>query len=70
MTRLLSKKFFMFGTIVGFYYIIQFVMCVGCCNFYSVLDIAVLNEKADASKVGKKGYQSNISKHIDGGAVP
>lgn len=25
----------MFGTIVGFYYVAQFVACVGACNFYS-----------------------------------
>jgi hypothetical protein len=38
MSTFLHKKFGMFGSIVGFYYIVQFICCVAACNFYS--DIA------------------------------
>ena len=37
----MNKKFFLFGSIIGFYYIVQFMMCVSCCNLYS--DISRLN---------------------------
>ena len=51
MTRLLTKKFFMFGSIVGFYYIIQFVMCVGCCNFYSDISRYYICQRKDGSLI-------------------
>lgn len=35
MTKILHKKFGMFGAIVGFYYLVQFICCVAACNFYS-----------------------------------
>lgn len=35
MATFLHKKFGMFGSIVGFYYIVQFICCVAACNFYS-----------------------------------
>merc|ERR1712127_360762 len=35
MTKILHKKFGMFGAIVGFYYLVQFICCVAARNFYS-----------------------------------
>ena len=34
-SKLMHKKFGMFGFIVGFYYVINFCCCVAACNFYS-----------------------------------
>ena len=59
-TKLMHKKFGMFGAIVGFYYCANFVMCVAACNFYSDisrLSPCVINESGivleddEASKV-------------------
>ena len=32
LTKFMNKKFGMFGSIIGFYYIVQFIMCVSACN--------------------------------------
>ena len=34
-TRLMNKKYILFGIIVGAYYVLQFVCCVSACNMYS-----------------------------------
>lgn len=34
-TKFMHKKFLLFTPIVGVYYILQFIMCVSACNFYS-----------------------------------
>ena len=34
-TKLMHKKLWMFGALIGFYYTANFIMCVAACNFYS-----------------------------------
>ncbi len=47
----MHKKFGMYGVLIGFYYIIQFVMCVGCCNFYSDISRYYICVRKDGSLI-------------------
>ena len=46
LTKFMGKRFGLFAAIVGFYYIIQFMMAVCACNFFS--DISRFNNCARA----------------------
>ena len=47
MSLLLHKKFGLFGMLIGFYYTVQFVMCVSVCNFYSDVSRYYICQKGD-----------------------
>ena len=51
MGRFMHKKFGMYGLLIGIYYVIQFVMCVGCCNFYSDISRYYICVRKDGSLI-------------------
>ena len=43
----MHRKWESFGLIVGLYYIVQFVMCVAVCNFYSDISRYYVCQRSD-----------------------
>ncbi len=47
----MNKKFGLYGLLIGFYYVVQFCMCVGCCNFYSDISRYNICQRLDGSYI-------------------
>lgn len=50
-TQIFTKKYTVFGPVFLFYYALQFVMCVGVCNFYSDISRYHICQRADGSLI-------------------
>ena len=50
-TKIFTKKYTVFGPVFLFYYMVQFVMCVGVCNFYSDISRYYLCQREDGSLI-------------------